>query len=246
VQYTLVARRLRAIASPIRDLAENLWAICCFRPAIHCPLKLDRVEPSYRFRDFLSYAAIGVNCGISSAVDEQTDTLGLQTTWMPRYAQPRIVPSDVSGLPTSFETLGSKDFDPAVLRSFATAYRSWIQEQAATLDPAQGTEDVESAERERRRFQEDLGRYEAEVERVSLGIHLLETSASNYQIDPACREAVPFRAWLMLNRTFQNAGKQKGIVSWRLFQMAFTLLRAERERCFDCCLRWLLNGVPAR
>jgi hypothetical protein len=27
----------------------------------HRALKLDRVEPSYRFRDFLSYPAIGIN-----------------------------------------------------------------------------------------------------------------------------------------------------------------------------------------
>src|SRR5579872_6550238 len=41
----------------------------------HRPLRLDRVEASYRFRDFLTYPAIGINCGITEA--RTADTLRL-------------------------------------------------------------------------------------------------------------------------------------------------------------------------
>jgi hypothetical protein len=190
---------------------------------IHRPLKLDRVEPSYRFRNFLSYAAIGVNCGVSSVTGSDRDTLSLHTTWMPRYIQPRIVPTAVPGLLTNFAELGQSRFDPASLHSLITAYQTWIQEQRATLDPAEGTDDADSADRERRRFHDDLMKYEQEVERVNLGVRLLETSAAQFQNNPSSREAIPYRAWLLLNRTFESAGKAKGIESWRLFQLAFIL-----------------------
>ena len=32
-----------------------------------------------------------------------------------------------------------------------------------------------------------------------------------------CREAIPYRAWLLLNRTFHEAGAERGIKGWRLF-----------------------------
>lgn len=73
--------------------------------AAHRSLRLDRVEPSYRFRQFLSYPAIGVNCGVSERT--QDDLLSLTTEWMPRYIQPRIVPNEIEGFPTDFATLSA-------------------------------------------------------------------------------------------------------------------------------------------
>jgi hypothetical protein len=61
---------------------------------VHRPLKLDRVEASYRFRDFLCYPALGINCGVTES--RAVDRLRLTTTWMPRYQQPRIVPNDIN------------------------------------------------------------------------------------------------------------------------------------------------------
>lgn len=187
----------------------------------HRPLVLDRVEPSYRFRDFLSYAAIGVNCGVAASPD--SDRLRLTTTWMPRYTQPRIVPNEISGLPTSFAELSADSFDPDTLRTLISAYRKWIQNESSTLDPAEGVDDKDSADRERNRFSEDLARYEVEVERIALGIDLLVHSSRQYRLDGSSREGIPYRAWLLLNRTFLKAGHEKGITSWRLFQMAFIL-----------------------
>ena len=35
--------------------------------ALHQPLRLDRVQPSYRFKDWLTYPAMGLNCGVQRA-----------------------------------------------------------------------------------------------------------------------------------------------------------------------------------
>ena len=35
---------------------------------LHRPLRLDRVQPSYRFKDWLTYPAMGLNCGVQLAV----------------------------------------------------------------------------------------------------------------------------------------------------------------------------------
>ena len=113
----------------------------------HRALKLDRVEPSYRFRDFLSYPAIGINCGVSEA--RIGDRLRLTTTWMPRYQQPRIVPTDIKGVPTDFATLGAENFDPARIRPRSRPTKTWIRAEEQNLDPAAGVEGAIGFHRER-------------------------------------------------------------------------------------------------
>jgi len=187
----------------------------------HRSLKLDRVEPSYRFRDFLSYPAIGINCGVTEA--RVGDRLSLATTWMPRYQQPRIVPTEIESLPTDFATLGAAQFDPASLRPLLKAYRDWITEEERTLDPAAGVEDSDQADREREKFRQDIENYSREVGRIELGIDLLEQSFNKFRAASGCREALPYRAWLLLNQTFGEAGQARGISRWRLFQLTFIL-----------------------
>src|ERR1700730_176236 len=63
---------------------------------LHRPLRLDRVEPSYRFRDWLEYPAMGLNCGVHLA-RAPSGVVSVQTTWAPRYVQPRIDPRTVVG-----------------------------------------------------------------------------------------------------------------------------------------------------
>ena len=144
---------------------------------------------------------------------------------MPRYTQPRIVPNEISGLPTHFAELSADSFDPAALRTLITAYQEWIQKERSTLDPAEGVTDRDSADRERNRFSVRGPRcgMGTEVERIALGIDLLVHSKCQYGLDRDSRDAIPYRAWLLLNRTFLYAGREKGITSWRLFQMAFIL-----------------------
>jgi hypothetical protein len=189
--------------------------------AVHRSLKLDRVEASYRFRDFLSYPAIGINCGVAELRFNQT--LRLATTWMPRYQQPRIVPNEIDNVPTQFKILGAEGFDPARLRLLVDAYQTWIKTEGKNLDPAHGVEDADDADREREKFRDDLANYELEAQRIALGIALLEFAYKRFRQEVGCREAQPYRAWLLLNRTFMEAGKERGVDSWRLFQLAFVL-----------------------
>jgi hypothetical protein len=188
---------------------------------VHRPLKLDRVEASYRFRDFLSYPAIGINCGVIELhVGHQ---LRLATTWMPRYQQPRMVPHKIADVSTQFLILGADGFNPARLRPLVSAYQAWIAKEEKTVDPAHGVQDTNEADREREKFRQDIANYRRETERIALGVDLLEFSYKRFREAPACREALPYRAWLLLNRTFLEAGVERGIESWHLFQLAFVL-----------------------
>ena len=189
--------------------------------AAHRPLRLDRVEPSYRFRQFLSYPAIGVNCGVSEQV--QDDLLSLTTEWMPRYIQPRIVPNEIEGFPTDFATLSASSFDPNRLRLFIAAFEDWVRDQESQVDPADGTDSDADADRERMRFLKDIEAYRSEMRRISLGIEILCFAFAAFQKDDASRHAIPYRAWILLNEAFQRAGAKRGIGRWRLFQLAFVL-----------------------
>lgn len=187
----------------------------------HRALKLDRVEPSYRFRDFLSYPAIGINCGVSES--RIGDRLRLTTTWMPRYQQPQVVPTDIKGVPTDFATLGAENFDPARIRPLIKAYQDWIRAEEQNLDPAAGVEGTDQADREREKFRQDIANYTREATRIELGVSLLEHALSRFRAEPESREAFPYRAWLLLNETFRDAGLARGIDKWRLFQLTFVL-----------------------
>ncbi|WP_439542593.1 DEAD/DEAH box helicase family protein [Hyphomicrobium sp.] len=189
--------------------------------AIHRRLKLDRVEPSYRFRDFLTYPAIGINCGVSES--QSGNRTKLMTTWMPRYNQPRLVPSSIAGVSMEFDALAAEHFDPSVLRKIVKSYRDWIANEKVTLDPARGSESAEEADRETEKFRDDLASYGREANRIELGIGLLEHSFKSFTSDPDSNEAAPYKAWRFLNRTFGDEGARRGIKGWRLFQLTFVL-----------------------
>ena len=84
---------------------------------------------------------------------------------MPRYHQPRIVPTEIKNVPTTFQTLGSEGFEPAHLRPLIDGYEEWIQTQKNTVDPAHGAESEEEAQREKRKFEQDIQSYEREKRR---------------------------------------------------------------------------------
>ena len=87
------------------DAVFNVRLVVGVPTEAHRPLRLDRVEPSYRFREFLNYPAIGLNCGVTS--DLAGETVTLTTTWSPRFVQPRIVPRRIN-VPTTFAVLADK------------------------------------------------------------------------------------------------------------------------------------------
>lgn len=195
-------------------------------PGAHRPLRLDRVQPSYRFRDWLDYPAMGLNCGVEPLVlsDGQVN---LRTSWAPRYAQPRIDPRDIPGVPTSYAALSNPGTDIAQLLALPDAYDRWIDHQSS-LDAGAGL-DTELAERERAQHGRDIEAYVRESDYIRAGIMLLidaRTAARALEAgatDPdLAARATPWQAWLHTNRTFAAYGGAR-YTDWRLFQLAFIL-----------------------
>ena len=196
----------------------------------HRPLRLDRVEPSYRFRDYLSYPAIGLNCGIAASTTG--DSLGLETTVAPRFAQPRIVARHID-VPYQFVQLGNPKFDVSGLRTLPESYRAWIDEQEKHLSSAvvAGLNGAD-AKLESSRLREDISAQREEARYIERGVELLVASkAAADKIDAGIetgenalrRRAAPWRAWIMTNEAFANRDRHDADRGWRLFQMSFIL-----------------------
>lgn len=196
---------------------------------LHLPLQLDRVQPSYRFRNWLTYPAMGLNCGVQLLPSGAT-TICLGTTWAPRYSQPRIDPTGIEGLPVRYTDLANPAGDLARLLRLPDNYDEWIRTQALT-DAGQGLPG-ELAERERQAHAADLEAYRRESSYVRAGAQLLQDSASAARAlgsgvplgswssrDP---RAAPYEAWLLTNEAFSLYGGER-FTEWRLFQLAFIL-----------------------
>lgn len=136
--------------------------------AAHRPLRLDRVEPSYRFRDHLDYPAIGLNCGIRA--DRGSGELTLATTIAPRFTQPRIVARQID-LPFQFAVLKDPGFDARRLLELPRAYAKWIDEQEVRLKTTVGAGlERADAEIETARLRKDLAAQRAEARYIERGV----------------------------------------------------------------------------
>jgi len=195
----------------------------------HRPLRLDRVEPSYRFREWLEYPAMGLNCGVRQAAGAP-ETVTLRTTWAPRYVQPRIDPRVIEGVPTRYAELADPAVDVGRMLALPDAYDVWIEAQAA--DDATGAASA-ATEEERRSRIADLDAYRRESGYIRAGVALLQESqaaarslarggASGEARVLLERRAAPWHAWLRLNETFARFGSAR-YTDWRLFQLAFIL-----------------------
>ena len=138
--------------------------------ALHQPLRLDRVQPSYRFKDWLTYPAMGLNCGVRRLPSAE-GTFRIGTTWAPRYAQPRIDPTVIEGLPARYAELANPNCDIARLLLLPDRYDAWIEGQAL-VDAGQGLP-AEIAERERQAHAQDLEAYRRESGYIRAGVQLL-------------------------------------------------------------------------
>lgn len=197
--------------------------------ADHRPVHLDRVEPSYRFRDFLSYPAIGLNCGIVAT--DAGEVTEISTTWAPRFTQPRIVPRQVD-VECRFSVL-AKDHDVSALLDLPLEYITWIDRQVAELsNKVVANLPPDEMVRERKRFEEDVAgqRYEAKL--IERGIRILvEARGAALAIATSApseharlrRKAAPWSAWLMTNESFARRDPKDPERKWRLFQLAFIL-----------------------
>ncbi len=199
--------------------------------AAHQPLRLDRVEPSYRFRHFLDYPAIGLNCGVVAS--EAGGTTWLTTSWSPRFVQPRIVPRAID-LPTQFSRLADPDFDVEDLLELPRLYGEWVTANVGSLagQVRQGL-NSEDADIESRRLATDEAGQRAEANYIRRGVQLLvESQAAARQLAdgaPPARaaeltaRAAPWRAWTLVNRSFLQRDGGNVTRGWRLFQLAFIL-----------------------
>lgn len=198
---------------------------------VHIPMQLDRVEPSYRFRHFLDYPAIGLNCGVvATATGGMTS---LETTWSPRFVQPRIRARELD-VPVTFKKLSEEQLPVSDLLTIPQEYLKWIndRERELTGSVREGLAG-EDAERESKRLDTDLRAQRAEAEYIRRGIHLLMESQAAFQKsasessqpkrDSLMRRAAPYRAWLSMNRSYLKRDKGSPSAGWRLFQLAFVL-----------------------
>ena len=194
--------------------------------AMHRKLKLDRIEPSYRYNRYLGYPAIGFNGGVEEESDGG-DEVRLRTTWAPRFVQPRLRPLEYNEVERGMRQLATTA-DTAGLTAIVAAYRRWIDAEPTRTDPAQGTTTEKEAADESAKFQKHLSLWKGEADAIEAGIAILSESRSHWtapgpQANPY---AMPWEAWRAMNETMadlmqQKIGKDDG--KWYLFQLAFIL-----------------------
>ena len=198
----------------------------CVPAELHRSLRLDRVEPSYRYNRYMTYPAIGFN-GSVAQMAAPADAVRLATTWAPRFVQPRVRPLDYPGVVRRMRTLGNAT-DVAGLTPIVTHFKRWIDELPGKIDPTIGAANPDEAARERAAFAADLKQWAHEAEFIGAGIAILEESrphwtAPGVQANPM---AIPFEAWRAMNESMANLmQKMRGVDdgAWHLFQLAFIL-----------------------
>jgi hypothetical protein len=192
-------------------------------------LQLDRVEPSYRFRDHLTYPAMGLNCGV---VVDRGEEVTLKTSWMPRWVQPRLVPAEID-VECRFSQLSQESFDVVSLLRLHVAYREWIANtgEATRAQVAAGLVG-EERDRELQSFATNLGAQGKEADLIEKGARLLVDSAAAWHegrtANPArqaelAERALPWLAWRYMNESFLRRELGDSTKKWRLFQLAFVL-----------------------
>ncbi|MCE8022734.1 helicase [Halomonas sp. MCCC 1A11058] len=195
---------------------------------LHHPLKLERIEPSYRYNKYLTYPAMGHNCGVAR-IDSPLELCVLETTWTPRYTQPRIVPSSTSGVQRQVRQLAHPKSLEGLL-PLVPAMQAWLDTLPGQVNPAEGLDpfDNEGIARETEGFHQDLNKWKAEINSVSAGLECLQESKAAWQqrgpqSDP---KAVVYETWLAMNEAmadFMKARFGHDNNEWRLFQMAFII-----------------------
>lgn len=186
----------------------------------HIQLNLDRVKPSYRYNRYLRYPALGFNNGVTHEKDGD-DALFL-TTWMPIYIQPRISPASYAGVDVAFSSLQTRA-GVERLQALPDAFEQWIRDITNKIDPTDGAVSLEQELVEKTQFAGDLKSWQREADKIRAGIKLLQESAASFVNDPSVPEAIPFRAWALMNESMARTATKKGYAEWHLFQVAFIL-----------------------
>ena len=191
------------------------------------PMRLERVRRSYHLAGFMTMPAIGVNGGVCD-LGVREGVRALRTTWMPRYVLPRAQATEIPSVPTSYRQLGLDTADVNELAALPRAMRDWIdvvaRETELSVPGEEGSADDEDAQRNR--FQDDLRAWRSEAARIAAGVDVLAAAQQAWLHDRSAAAGVPYRAWLLLNRTFAAAAPSRDgepPAGWRLFQLAFVL-----------------------
>ena len=147
---------------------------------------------------------------------------------MPRYVLPRSEATEIAAVPTAYGELALDATDLGRLRALPEAMREWTgrvtRETRLSAPGEEGSGADETAQQNR--FQEDLDAWRSEMGRISSGVELLCRSQAAWRADANARAGAPYRAWLLLNRTFSAANptrEREPLPGWRLFQLAFVL-----------------------
>jgi hypothetical protein len=209
------------------------------------PMRLERVRRSYHLAGFLSMPAVGVNGGVEDR-GEAGGVHTLRTTWMPRYVLPRMRAAEIPAVPTAYGRLAEAPLDVRALGELPREMHQWIAdiEQNTRLSWPGESAGPEDDAVQQARFREDIDAWRREAGRITKGTDLLARSQASWRIDPNGGAAIPYRAWLLLNRTFADANPRYDLThepGWRLFQLAFVLAHVptlasrlpEYERDFD-------------
>lgn len=197
----------------------------------HKPLRMERVKPSFRFKDYLTFDVQGFNVGVD--ISECEDKLLASTTWLPRYYQPRIAAKKHGSIPLSFELLGTHE-GVGLLSALPKAYKAWIKD-IRDDDPTSGSDNPNPTikESESKQYNVACRQWENESIRIERGIALL-VEAANAPVDSEAR--IPYLAWQSLNETMAEANKGK-FDGWHTFQLAFILsvlpVMASRVPCYQ-------------
>lgn len=213
--------------------------------ALHAPLRLGRVEASYRYNRYLDYPAMGFNGGVQLQHSHDTTALRLRTTWAPRYTQPRITPKGYDGINPNMRDLSTPGGLGAVL-PLSGALDNWFANLDETVELAAGLEpgDVVGLEREQGGFTKDKLGWEKEIAAVKAGLAILQDSKAAW--DKTAKRgpqtddrAVVYESWLCMNEAMADLMLDKlksDNGSWRLFQIAFVIAHvpamASRMKCF--------------
>lgn len=233
--------------------------------AMHRSLRLGRVEPSYRYNEYLDYPAMGFNGGVQRIKGDTSDDLRIRTTWAPRYTQPRVIPRQYAGLQPNMRLLSGENSLELVL-PLADVLEDWYASLDTRVDPFAGlsADDAVGRARETSGFAKDKRGWRKEIDAVRAGLEILAESQRIWKVThkrgPQSDErATVFEAWLSMNETMADVLRSRfknDDGEWRLFQLAFVIAhipaiasrmdsfssRFERERDDTVTLLYFATG----
>ena len=196
--------------------------------SIHNPLRLERVKPSYRYNDYLNYPAMGFNSGVRQ-LEAASGEVALETTWTPRYDQPRMTALSPAGVDLQIRKL-AEGKSLASIEAIPVRMREWVATLPTTVDRTAGLPpgDTGAIAREERQFAEDLRKWEAEATAIAAGVSILKGSHKAWakRGSQPSAAAIPYEAWLAMNEAMADLMRtrfENDDSEWRLFQLAFIL-----------------------